>query len=101
MNRITELLEGKTVFVTGATGFLGQPLVEKILWSAPGVRRIYVLIRPKRSAGRQLTAQQRLEKELYQSTVFERMRAAHGEGLALLLNEKLVAVPGDMTSENL
>lgn len=95
------LLEGKTIFITGATGFLGQPLVEKILWSAPGVRRIYVLIRPKRSAGRLLSAQQRLEKELFQSTVFERMRAVHGDALAPLLNDKLVAVPGDISSEDL
>ena len=85
MNRISSLLEGKTIFITGATGFLGQPLVEKILWSAPGVKRIYVLIRPKRSGGRQLSSQQRLEKELFQSSVFERMRAVHGDRLMDLL----------------
>jgi len=101
MNRISSLLEGKTVFITGATGFLGQPLVEKILWSAPGVKRIYVLIRPKRSGGRQLSSQDRLEKELFQSSVFERMRAVHGERLKELLRERIVAVPGDISAEGL
>jgi len=101
MNRISSLLEGKTIFITGATGFLGQPLVEKILWSSPTVNRIYVLIRPKRSGGRQLSSQQRLEKELFQSSVFERMRAVYGDRLKDLLREKLIAVPGDISLENL
>ncbi|RPJ60337.1 MAG: hypothetical protein EHM23_10795 [Acidobacteria bacterium] len=101
MNRISSLLEGKTIFITGATGFLGQPLVEKILWSAPEVKRIYVLIRPKRSGGRQLSSEQRLEKELFQSSVFERMRAVYGDRLKELLREKLIAVPGDISSESL
>ncbi len=101
MNRISSLLEAKTIFITGATGFLGQPLVEKILWSAPGVKRIYVLIRPKRSGGRQLSSQQRLEKELFQSSVFERMRAVYGDRLKELLREKLIAVPGDISAEGL
>ncbi len=101
MNRISSLLEGKTIFITGATGFLGQPLVEKILWAAPGVSRIYVLIRPKRSGGRQLSSQQRLEKELFQSSVFERMRAVYGDRLTELLREKLIAVPGDISVDGL
>jgi long-chain acyl-CoA synthetase len=101
MNRIANFLKGKTIFITGATGFLGQPLVEKILWSAPEVTRIYVLIRPKRSGSRQLSAQQRLEKELFQSTVFERMTAVHGDSLQHLLREKLVAVPGDLSCDDL
>ncbi len=101
MNRIATLLENKTVFITGATGFLGQPVVEKILWLNPDVRRIYVLIRPKRSGSRSLSAEQRLDKELYQSSVFERLRAIHGDRLPALLREKLLAVPGDISSDRL
>jgi long-chain acyl-CoA synthetase len=101
MGRLAELLKGKTVFITGATGFLGQPLVEKILWVAPDVKRIYVLIRPKRqSGGRVLTAQQRLERELFESSVFDRILSRHGEGLRDFLQEKLVAIAGDISSED-
>jgi long-chain acyl-CoA synthetase len=102
MGRIAELLKGKTVFITGATGFLGQPLVEKILWVAPEIKRIYVLIRPKRQlGGRVLTAQQRLERELFQSSAFERSLSLHGDGLQDFLSEKLVAIAGDISTEDL
>ncbi len=99
---IKECLKEKTIFITGATGFLGQPLVEKILWAAPDVRRIYVLIRPKKQfGGRVLTPQQRLEKELYNSSVFERLQDSRKEQFEEFLREKLVAVGGDIAEENL
>jgi long-chain acyl-CoA synthetase len=99
---IKEFLKGKTFLITGATGFLGQPLVEKILWSVPEVRRIYVLIRPKRQfGGRLLSAQDRLERELWDSTVFERLQARLGEGLLDFLREKIHAVAGDISQEDL
>lgn len=102
MGKITEFLRGKTIFMTGATGFLGQPLVEKILWSAPDVKRIYVLIRPKhRFGGRVVEAQERLEKELYGSSAFDRLQLRHQGHLDEFLREKLVAVAGDISAENL
>ncbi len=102
MQKIGEFLNGKVVLLTGATGFLGQPLVEKILFVAPEVSRINVLIRPKHQmGGRVLTAQRRLERELYQSSVFDRLRSVYGENFDLFLNQKLVAVAGDISEENL
>ncbi len=102
MNRITRFLEGKTLFITGATGFLGQPLVEKVLWSAPSIRRIYVLLRPKQHSRKKfLTAQQRLEMELFQSTTLKRLEKAHGRGFLGFLKKKLVAVAGDVTQKKL
>lgn len=38
----------KCVFITGATGFMGKVLVEKLLRSCPGVRNIFLLIRSKK-----------------------------------------------------
>jgi long-chain acyl-CoA synthetase len=99
---IREFLKGKTIFITGATGFLGQPLVEKILYCAPDVKKIYVLIRPKRQfGGRVLEAQERLEKELYGSTIFDRLQSIYRERLNQFLTEKLVAVAGDISQEGL
>ena len=74
MNTVSEYLKGKTLFITGATGFLGQCLLEKILWAAPDVKRVYILIRPRSSLrGAIVTAQMRLERELFKASCFDRL----------------------------
>lgn len=45
---VSEFYAGKTIFITGATGFMGKVLIEKLLRCCPDVKRIYVLMRPKR-----------------------------------------------------
>lgn len=38
----------RSIFITGATGFMGKVLVEKLLRCCPGIKTIYLLMRPKR-----------------------------------------------------
>ena len=45
---LPEFYAGKSIFLTGATGFMGKCLLEKILRDLPEVERIYILIRPKK-----------------------------------------------------
>jgi fatty acyl-CoA reductase len=45
---IASYYSGKSVFVTGASGFLGKVLVEKLLRSCPQIGAIYVHIRDKK-----------------------------------------------------
>lgn len=45
---IAKLYTDRSVFITGGTGFMGKVLVEKLLRSCPGIKNIYLLIRPKR-----------------------------------------------------
>ena len=45
---VPEFYNGKTVFITGGTGFMGKVLLEKLLRACPGVSIIYLLIRPKK-----------------------------------------------------
>ena len=40
-------LRGKTVLLTGGTGFLGKVIVERLLRCAPEIGRIYLLIRTR------------------------------------------------------
>ena len=101
METVSKALEGKTLFITGATGFLGQPLVEKILWLTPKVNRLYVLIRPKRRLGKQMSGEERLKKELFQSTVFDRLRAEYGKKIETFLTKKIIAVTGDVSKSRL
>eukprot|EP00058_Branchiostoma_floridae_P015494 XP_002600982.1 hypothetical protein BRAFLDRAFT_79185 [Branchiostoma floridae] len=83
---IAEFYKVKNVFVTGATGFLGKVLVEKLLRSCPEVEGIYLLIRPR---GDQ-TAQERLNK-IVESKLFDKVR--HEQPT---FHRKLHAIPGDM-----
>ena len=57
---IEEGLAGKTILITGSTGFLGKSLVEKLLRSVPSVARLNLAIR---SSSRR-SAQERLERHL-------------------------------------
>ncbi|XP_070154148.1 putative fatty acyl-CoA reductase CG5065 isoform X6 [Polyergus mexicanus] len=57
------------ILVTGATGFLGKALLEKLLRSCPRVATIFVLIRPKRNQ----SIEERF-RELLENPVFDRIR---------------------------
>jgi fatty acyl-CoA reductase len=48
MTVVTDWYSGQTVLVTGGTGFMGKVLLEKLLRCCSGVRRIYVMARPRR-----------------------------------------------------
>lgn len=55
---IPEFYKGKSVFLTGGTGFVGKLIVEKLLRSCFGVKNIYILVRPKKSE----SVEERVEK---------------------------------------
>lgn len=59
--RIREYFKNKTVFVTGGSGFIGVVLIEKLLRSCPGIKHMYVLLRPKKG----LTTKERGDKIFY------------------------------------
>ncbi|KAK9507276.1 hypothetical protein O3M35_007173 [Rhynocoris fuscipes] len=81
--------EGGSIFVTGATGFVGKALVEKLLRSCPGIQNIFLLIRVKKG----LQPQERL-KELLNNNVFDRVRDTG-------VLDKVIAVAGDVMEPEL
>jgi thioester reductase-like protein len=54
------------MLLTGATGFLGKVVLEKIFRSLSNVQRVYILVRPKK--GSQIM--DRVMKEIFQSPCF-------------------------------
>ena len=72
---IVEALRGKTILVTGTTGFLGKSIVEKCLRSIPEVGRINLAIR---SSARRPAAD-RLEREILSSPAFRRLKEQLGD----------------------
>lgn len=48
LTKVQEFYKDKTIFMTGASGFMGKVLIEKLLYSCPDLRSIIILVRPKR-----------------------------------------------------
>jgi HAD superfamily hydrolase (TIGR01490 family) len=95
---IAEALRGKTILVTGSTGFLGKSIVEKCLRSIPDIARINLAIRS--SARRSAT--ERLEREVLASPAFKRLKDELGEdAFARLAAEKLGVVEIDLGRDGL
>jgi alcohol-forming fatty acyl-CoA reductase len=49
MGKICEFYSGKNVLITGATGFCGKVLVEKLLRVCESIGKIYILVRQKKN----------------------------------------------------
>ncbi len=47
-SQIKAYFKNKSVFITGATGFLGKILIEKLIRSCYDLNKIYVLVRAKK-----------------------------------------------------
>ena len=85
----------RSLLITGGTGFVGQALLAKILRElGDEVRRVFLMIRPRRRTdGREISPAERLQ-ELYRTTLFEPM--AEGDpGRWERLREKVVPVAID------
>lgn len=88
MNRfsVREAYAGKSILITGATGFLGRVLVEKLLRDVTDLKSIYFFLRPKRGQN----FDQRLA-EFKSSPVFQRVLSAQPKAL-----EKLIPIRADI-----
>ena len=95
--RIEEYYSGKRILVIGATGLVGRVLAEKLLHDLACIERIYVLIRPRQRGDRTISAQERMQHELFASTAFDRLRHELGDTqFAELVDRKVEAVSGDL-----
>uniref|UniRef100_A0A1B0CS62 Fatty acyl-CoA reductase n=1 Tax=Lutzomyia longipalpis TaxID=7200 RepID=A0A1B0CS62_LUTLO len=88
---IPQFYTDRSVFITGGTGFVGKVLVEKLLRSCPGIKNIYLLIRPKRGQ----EAKARLN-DLMNVPLFDTLRRERPNDL-----NKVIPIYGDITLEKL
>ncbi len=95
---ISRSFEHSRVLLTGATGFLGQALLERILRCLPPSCHVVVAIRP--SSRR--TARQRLDREVLTSSAFDRLRSELGaESLAQMIADRVDVVSADLSISGL
>lgn len=91
INNIGDFYKGTKIFITGASGFVGKALVEKLLRSCDTLDSIYLLMRPKRG----LSIDQRL-KELLKNPVFNKIREKNPD-----VFQKVKVIQGDVSLPNL
>jgi nucleoside-diphosphate-sugar epimerase len=48
LNSVQKFYKDKKIFITGASGFMGKVLLEKLLYSCSELKQIVILMRPKR-----------------------------------------------------
>ncbi|CAH9093397.1 unnamed protein product [Cuscuta europaea] len=92
-----EFLVGKSILITGATGFLAKVLVEKILRTQPDIKKLYLLIRASDS----ISAIKRFNTEVMDSELFRVVKEQYGEKFKALVEEKVFPVAGDISFKDL
>ena len=91
MGSVKEFYSGKTIFVTGASGFMGKVLIEKLLRDCNELSKIYILVRTKKG----VNPEQRRE-EYVNHMVFNRVRDESPQQM-----DKIVVIKGDVSIERL
>nr|UEV87811.1 fatty acyl reductase 5 [Maruca vitrata] len=90
---IPEFYKGKTVFITGGSGFIGKAVIEKLLYSCPELDRIYLLMRGKKG----VKSEDRLA-QLYNSSVcFDRLKSEKPD----IFFSKVFVISGDIMEPGL
>ncbi|XP_046743275.1 putative fatty acyl-CoA reductase CG5065 [Diprion similis] len=90
-SEIARWYRGRTVFITGATGFMGKVLLEKLLRSCPEIGPIYILVREKKD----VLSHERVENMLT-SDLFKELR-----NFGIIQGDKIYAIPGDVSQPEL
>jgi HAD superfamily hydrolase (TIGR01490 family) len=93
---IADELAGRRIAVTGAPGFLGTALVERLLRSVPECE-VLPLVRPGRRAG----AAERVRRDILRNDAFDRLRREWGDDFDATIARRLRPLGGDVSVDGL
>lgn len=88
---IVDYFKGKTIFLTGATGFLGKIAIEKLLRCCPDIEGIFILCRDKKGKN----MHDRTE-EIFNDVLFSRLNQLNPK-----CRHKVTPIKGDVGEEGL
>jgi HAD superfamily hydrolase (TIGR01490 family) len=94
--RLADRLEGSRIAITGATGFLGTALAERLLRCVPGCE-VVVLVRPSRRH----SAEERTRREILRNDCFDRLRSELGSRFDEEMARRLTTIAGDVGTDGL
>lgn len=90
-------LAGKTILLTGSTGFLAKVFLEKIIRTSPEINKIYLLIRGTASQ----SPGARAEVNVFASDIFDYCKADMGPRFKDWVQQKVSIVRGDTSLRRL
>ena len=92
---LREALAGRRIAITGATGFLGTALTERVLRCLPETD-VVLVVRPGRRG-----ANDRVERDVLRNDCFQRLRRELGDRFDAEAARRVTAVAGDVTLDGL
>ncbi len=92
---LREALAGRRIAITGATGFLGTALTERVLRCLPETE-VVVIVRPGRRG-----AKERADRDLLRNNCFDRLRSELGERFDAEAARRVIPLAGDVTLDGL
>jgi fatty acyl-CoA reductase len=92
---LREALAGRRIAITGATGFLGTALTERVLRCLPDTE-VVLLVRPGRRG-----AKDRVERDVLRNDCFQRLRRELGDGFDEETSRRIIPIAGDVTVDGL
>ncbi|KAI5712636.1 hypothetical protein M8J76_011498 [Diaphorina citri] len=90
-SEIQAFYANKTIFITGASGFLGTLILEKLLRTCKDLRKVYVLFR----SSKRKPMKARLV-EYFKDPVFDKMKAENPK-----YSTQVTCIEGDLSQDNL
>ncbi|MFW6053302.1 MAG: AMP-binding protein [Persicimonas sp.] len=94
---VSETLSGRTILLTGVTGFLGKAFLSMLLRYHPDIEQVYVLIRPRTDK----SAEDRFFEQVVANSVMQPLRDIYEEGYLDFIKDKCTPLGGDITEEHL
>lgn len=92
---LREALAGRRIAITGATGFLGTALAERLLRAVPQCE-VALLVRPGRRG-----ADDRVRREILRNNCFDRLRSELGDAFEAEMERRIQVIAGDVGVDGL